>query len=98
MSKNEFSFSRLNINKKISFLNLLSRILSEFRVPERNSKEHIDLLHLVSLLYLRNPEIINAKKVYILRNGQVVEEGSFEHLSKKQNGILSKMLKSQNSI
>ena len=44
---------------------LLSRILSEFRVPERNSKEHIDLLHLVSLLYLRNPDIINAKKVLI---------------------------------
>lgn len=42
--------------------------------------------------------IINAKKVYILRNGQIVEEGSFEHLSKQQNGILSKMLNSQNSI
>ena len=42
--------------------------------------------------------IIKAKQVYILRNGEVIEEGSFEDLSKKQDGILTKMLNSQNSI
>jgi ABC-type multidrug transport system fused ATPase/permease subunit len=41
--------------------------------------------------------IIKAKQVYILRNGEVIEEGSFEDLSKKQDGILTKMIKSQKS-
>lgn len=39
--------------------------------------------------------IAKSNQVYVLNHGKIIEEGSFDSLSVKQNGILNQMLKSQ---
>ena len=68
---------------------------------EKLIKESIEALSKDTTILVvahRLSTIENADQVYVMKNGKVVEEGSFSELSIKSNGILNEMLATQMTV
>lgn len=72
-----------------------SALDSESEQLIQQSIEHVAKDTTILVVAHRLSTIAKADQVYILRNGSIIEEGSFNSLSKKHGSVLSGMLASQ---
>jgi ABC-type multidrug transport system fused ATPase/permease subunit len=75
-----------------------SALDSESELLIQQSIEQVSRGTTILVIAHRLSTIAMANKLYVLKQGQIVEEGSFQTLSKQSGGILNSMLKAQQQL